>query len=55
MDIYHDSIDKIRDFSVACVKDPIDMCRYCTEQPESFSWGARPHPEKEDWLVSNVE
>lgn len=51
VDIYHDSMDKIRDFSVSCVKDPIEMCRYCVEQPENFTWCSRPNPEREDWLV----
>lgn len=54
VDIYHDSIDKIRDFSVSCAKDPIGMCRYCVEQPENFTWRINPNPEKEDWLVSCV-
>ena len=53
LDIYHAGIDKIRDFSVSCVKEPMEMCRYCVEQPENFTWRPSPNPERDDWLGSN--
>lgn len=51
VDIYHDSIGRIREFSVDCIKKPIDMCRYCTEQPQTYLWSVSPKPEMEDWIA----
>lgn len=55
MDIYQSSISEIREFAMYCQRRPIDMCRYCTEQPQNYEWGSRPEPEMEDWLVDNTK
>lgn len=55
VDIYQSSISEIREFAMYCQSRPIDMCRYCTEQPQNYEWGSRPEPEMEDWLVDNMK
>ena len=49
-DIYDESIDwgqKLEQY----LKNPVPMCRYCSEKCEMFPWEIRSKPEKEDWLV----
>lgn len=55
VDIYQSSISEIREFALHCQSRPVDMCRYCTEQPQNFTWGSRPEPEMEDWIVYNTK
>lgn len=52
LDIYHEDMDKIREFLVErLLRKPIEMCRYCAEQPESYLWESSPEPQAEEWLV----
>lgn len=49
-DIYDERIDweqKLEQY----LKNPVPMCRYCSEKCEMFQWKIKSKPEKEDWLV----
>ena len=35
---------------LALLEEPIQLCRYCKEEPRVFPWAANPHPAKEDWF-----
>ena len=35
---------------LALLEHPIQLCRYCTEQPRVFPWSANANPTKEDWI-----
>lgn len=30
---------------------PTDMCHFCTEKSETFSWKVETHPKKDDWII----
>ena len=32
---------------------PVEMCKYCAEKCEIFTWKVEANPKKEDWIVSN--
>lgn len=33
--------------------NPIDMCKYCAEEPESIPWSVEANPSLEDWLYKD--
>ncbi len=33
---------------------PVQLCRYCAEEPRAFRWQPAPHPAKEDWFGNGV-
>ena len=35
---------------LSLLDQPIQLCRYCTEEPRVFPWSVGTHPTKEDWF-----
>ncbi|MBQ7516458.1 MAG: tetratricopeptide repeat protein [Schwartzia sp.] len=46
------SADFERELSL--LDQPVQLCRYCAEEPRVFHWQSAPHPAKEDWFGKDV-
>lgn len=50
IDIYADDFER----KLSLLNHPIQLCRYCSEEPRVFPWSSTVHPVKEDWFGNKL-
>lgn len=50
VDIYDDKLNWV-EILEKYYTNPVDMCKFCSEKGETFTWKVQSQPQKEDWIV----
>lgn len=49
-DIYNDELDWA-EILEEYYTNPVEMCRFCSEKGETFTWEVQTQPQKENWVA----
>lgn len=50
LDIYNETLDWGK-IIPGMYEHPVSLCRYCSDEPQAFTWGVANPPKKEEWMV----